>query len=124
VSFGACFRPNDFTMRKLRRFLVPYQKVGVTRGTNSFSPTSCFWVCFGLSINESINLSVSSAINGSAFGSGNPVVDGKFAILMISVAGSRASDVTVCVVPGVAGVGDAAADAPRDESSGVRGLLS
>ncbi len=62
--------------------------------------------------------------NGSAFGSGSPVVDGEFAILIISVAGSRASDATVYVVPGVGGVGEAAADAPRDERSGVCGLLS
>src|SRR6266850_1360011 len=91
---------------------------------HSFSPTCCFCVLIGLSNIESINLSVASTINGSAFGNGNPVVDGKFAILIISVAGNRARDATVCDVPGVAGVGEAAADAPRDERSGVRGLLS
>lgn len=71
-----------------------------------------------------MNLSVASTTNGSALGSGKPVVDGELAILSISAADSCASDATVCVVPGVGGVGEAAADAPREERSGVRGVLS
>ena len=77
----------------------------------------------------SMKSSVAFTTSGSALGRGNPVAEDEFASLMISDAGSLASDAIVYVVDadellGVSGMGDAAADGPRDDMSGVRGLAS
>ena len=52
---------------------------------------------------------------------GKPVDDGEVASLTISAAGKRANDWSVCPdgAAGVVGMGDAAADGPREDRSGV-----
>lgn len=77
----------------------------------------------------SMKSSVALTTSGSALGRGKPVAEDEFAILIISDAGNLARDEIVCVVNaeellGVSGMGDAAADGPRDDMSGVRGLAS
>lgn len=67
-----------------------------------------------------MNSSVALTTRGSALGKGKPVAEAELASLMISAAGRRARDAMVCPEdPGVVGTGDAVADGPRDDKSGV-----
>ena len=109
-----------------RHLSITGERQGVREmvSAHSLSPSCCFCVCIGLSNKPSINSSVACTTSGSGLGNGNPVAEDDLAILMISTAGSFASEAMVCVVPLGVGTGEAAADGPREDEAGVCAVFS
>src|SRR6266481_9661866 len=88
----------------------------------NFCSNSCFCCCVGFPCKPSINRFVVSTMQGSAFASGRPVTDEELASFTISDTGKRVREDNGWVVPGPGvsrEVGDAMADGPHEDKSGV-----